>query len=119
MNLRWLRAPVERFAKRRFSHFVFYGGAAASGAWAQILADVLDAPVHQARDPQYVTCLGAALLAFHRLGLLGFDEFASRVQIARRVDPNPAHRALYDHLSEPFRRTRPLFHALNRPEFTA
>jgi xylulokinase len=118
MNLRWLRGPVERFAKRRFSHFVFYGGGAASDGWAQILADVLDAPVHQARDPQYVTCRGAALLAFQRLGLLGFDEFAGRVPIARRFDPNPANRALYDLLSEQFvdafRRTRPVVHALNR-----
>ena len=123
MNLRWLRGPVERFAKRRMSHFVFYGGAAASDAWSQILADVLDTPVHQAREPQYVTCLGAALLAFQRLGLLGFDEFASRVPVARRFEPNPAHRALYDHMSgrlvEAFRRTRPLFHALNRPEVTS
>jgi xylulokinase len=123
MNLHWLRGPVERFAKRQFSHFVFYGGAAASDAWAQILADVLDAPVHQARDPQYVACRGAALLAFQRLGLLGFDEFASRLPIARRFDPNPAHRSLYDHLSarfvEAFQRTRPVFHALNRPEATA
>ncbi|MCM2311653.1 MAG: FGGY-family carbohydrate kinase [Steroidobacteraceae bacterium] len=123
MNLRWLRGPVERFAKRRCSHFVFYGGGAASAAWAQILADVLDAPVHQARDPQYVTCRGAALLAFQRLGLLGFDEFGSRVPIERRFDPNPAHRALYDHLSarfvDAFRRTRPVFHALNRPEAAA
>jgi xylulokinase len=123
MNLRWLRGPVERFAKRRFSHFVLYGGAAASDAWAQILADVLDAPVDQARDPQYVACRGAALLAFQRLGLLGFDEFANRVPIARRFEPNPAHRSLYDHLSkqfvDAFRRTRPLFHALNRPETAA
>jgi xylulokinase len=120
MNLRWLRGPVERFAKRRFSHFVFYGGGATSDAWAQILADVLDAPVHQARDPQYVTCRGAALLAFQRLGLLDFGEFASRVPIARRFEPNPSHRSLYDHLSdqfvESFRRTRPVFHALNRRE---
>jgi len=123
MNLRWLRGPVERFAKRRFSHFVFYGGGATSGAWAQILADVLDAPVHQVRDPGYVTCRGAALLAFQRLGMLGFDEFASRVPIARHFEPNPAHRSLYDHLAarfvESFRRTRPIFHALNRPEAAA
>jgi xylulokinase len=123
MNLRWLRGPVERFVKQRFSHFVFYGGGAASDAWAQILADVLDAPVDQARDPQYVTCRGAALLAFQRLGLLGFDDFASRVPIARRYDPNPAHRALYGHLSKQFVRafrcTRPVLHALNRREATA
>jgi xylulokinase len=118
MNLRWLRGPVEKFARRRFSHFVFYGGAAASPAWAQILADVLDAPVQQARHPEFITCLGAGLLAFQRLGLLGFDDFERRVPIERTCEPNPAHRALYDHLSaqfvETFRRNRPTFRALNR-----
>jgi xylulokinase len=123
MNLRWLRGPVERFAKRRFSHFVFYGGAAVSDAWSQILADVLGAPVQQADDPQYVTSLGAALLAFQRLGLLGFDEFAGRVPIRRQYEPNPANRALYDELSarfvETYRRVRPLFRSLNRQEAQA
>jgi xylulokinase len=119
LNLRWLRGPVERFAKRSFSHFVFYGGAAASDAWAQIMADVLDAPVRQAKHPQYVTCLGAGLLAFQRLGLLGFDDFAARIPIEREYEPNPANRALYAHLADrfvdAFRRTQPLFRALNRP----
>jgi xylulokinase len=123
LNLRWLKEPVERFAKRRFSHFVLYGGGAASDAWSQIMADVLGSPVHQAKSPQYVPCLGAGLLAFQRLGLLGFDDFAARIPVERKYDPNPAHRALYDHLAsrfvESFRRTRPLFHALNRPEAPA
>jgi len=123
LNLRWLRGPVEKFARRKFTHFVFYGGAAASDAWAQIMADVLGSPVHQAKSPQYVPCLGAGLLAFQRLGLLGFDDFAARIPVERKYDPNPAHRALYDHLAsrfvESFRRTRPLFHALNRPETPA
>lgn len=118
LNLRWLREPVERFAKRSFSHFVFYGGAAESDQWSQIMADVLDAPVHQAEQPQYLTCLGAGLLAFQRLGLLGFDEFASRVPIRRRYEPDPAHRATYGELSarfvDAFNRMRHVFKALNR-----
>jgi len=105
------------------SHFVFFGGAAESDAWAQILADVLDAPVHQAKHPQYITCLGAALLAFQRLGRLDFDEFASRVPVARQYEPNPANRGLYDHLAaqfvETFARTRPIFRALNQREALA
>jgi xylulokinase len=118
LNLRWLRGPVERFAKRRFSHFVFYGGAAESDQWSQIMADVLDAPVHQVRDPQYLTCLGAALLAFQRLGLLDFDDFARRLPIRRRYEPDPAHRSTYEALSarfvDAFGRLRPVFRALNR-----
>jgi len=120
LNLRWLRDPVERFAGRRFSHFVLYGGGAASDAWSQILADALDRPVHQAERPQSVAAVGAGLLAFERLGLLGFDDFASRVAIRRVYEPQPAHRALYQaragQLADAFRRTRPLFHALNHTE---
>jgi len=120
LNLRWLKEPVERFARRRFSHFVLYGGGAASDAWSQIMADVLDTPVQQAERPQFVAAVGAALLAFQRLGLLGFDEFASRLAIRREYEPNPADRALYEaragQFVQAFKRTRPLFRALNEME---
>lgn len=118
LNLRWLKGPVERFAKRSFSHFAFYGGGAESDAWSQIMADVLEAPVHQLAEPQYVTCRGAALLAFQRLGLLGFDEFAPRIAVSRVYEPNPAHRRLYADLStqlvKAYRATRPIVHALGK-----
>jgi xylulokinase len=117
MNLRWLKGPVERFAKRGFTHFVFYGGGAGSDAWSQIMADVLEAPVHQLADPRYATCRGAALLAFQRLGMIGFDEFRSRIAVRRVYEPDPAHRRLYADLShqlvKAFRTTRPIIHALN------
>jgi xylulokinase len=117
MNLRWMRRPVEQFAKRRFEHFVFYGGGAESDAWSQIIADVLETPVHQMANPQYATCVGAGLLAFQRLGLLGFEDFASRVPIRRIYAPNAANRQVYDEMSglfvDAFKRTRPIFRALN------
>lgn len=117
LNLRWLRGPVEKFVKHPFSHFVYYGGGAESDAWSQIMADVLGSPVHQMDEPQYATCLGAALLAFERLGLLRFDEFERLIPIRRVYEPNPANRAVYDALFEQFvaafKRTRPIFRALN------
>jgi xylulokinase len=120
MNLRWLRGPVERFARRRFSHFVFYGGGAESDGWSQIMADVLEAPVHQLANPQYTTCVGAALLAFQRLGLLDFPDFSGRVAVRRVFEPNAANRAVYDEMSaqfvQAFRKTRPIARALNRGE---
>jgi xylulokinase len=119
MNLRWMKKPVEKFAKRRFSHFVFYGGGAESDAWSQILADVLEIPVHQMSNPQYATCLGAGLLAFQRLGHIGFEDFAPLLPVHRVYDPNPANRQVYDEMSSQlvnaFAKTRPIFHALNAP----
>ncbi|AIO69451.1 xylulokinase [Burkholderia oklahomensis] len=118
MNLRWLRGPVEAFAKRRFSHFVFYGGGAESDAWSQIVADVLNAPVHRVEQPQYTTCVGTALLAFQRLGLLDFDEFGARVRIRSIHEPDRVNAAIYAEMSaqfvEAFKRNRPIFHALQR-----
>ena len=117
MNLRWMKGPVEKFAKRRFSHFVFYGGGAESDAWSQILADVLAIPVHQMSNPQYATCLGAGLLAFQRLRMLGFDDFAPLLPVHRVYAPDPANRQVYDEMSaqlvSAFARTRPIFRALN------
>ena len=119
LNFRWLRGPVERFAKRSFSHFRFYGGGAESDAWSQILADVLGTPVHQLEAPQFVTCRGLALLAFERLGLLGFDDFGPRIPVRRVYEPDLAHARLYEERFEQFvaafRRNRPIFRALNRP----
>jgi xylulokinase len=118
MNLRWLEGPVAAFAKRRFSHYVFYGGGAESDVWSQILADVLGKPVHQMQNPQYATCVGIALLAFQRLGFLGFDEFERRVPIRAKYDPNRANKAVYDEMSgllvQSFKATQPIFRALNR-----
>jgi xylulokinase len=120
MNLRWMKGPVEKFSKRRISHFVFYGGGAESDAWSQIMADVLETPVHQMENPQYATCVGAGLLAFQRLGMLGFDDFESLVPIRRVYDPNRANRQLYDELSaqfvKAFKGTQPIFRALNRAD---
>jgi xylulokinase len=118
LNLRWLRGPVEKFVKHPFSHFVYYGGGAESDAWSQIMADVLGSPVHQMDEPQYATCLGAAMLAFERLGLLRFDEFESRIPIRRVYEPDPATREIYDarykQFVAAFKRTRPIFRALNQ-----
>jgi xylulokinase len=120
LNQRWVRGAVERFAKRSFSHFLYQGGGAESDVWSQIMADVLGAPVHQMENPQYVPCLGGGLLAFERLGLLGFDDFEKLVPIRRVYEPNVANRAVYDELFGQFLRAfksvRPIFRTLNRVE---
>lgn len=117
LNLRWLKGPVEKFAKRRFSYFIYYGGGAESDAWSQIMADVLDVPVHQMKQPQYATCVGSALLAFERLGMLSYGDFKSRVPINRIYEPQAENRAVYDALFKQFKfafkRNRAIFRALN------
>ncbi len=121
MNLSWLRDSVEGFTGRQFSHHLFYGGGAESGDWSQIMADVLDSPIHRLENPQYVTCLGAGLLAFERLGMVELDDFAKLVRVKQVYEPRAEYRALYDALlgqfKAAFRRTKPIIHELNRPGF--
>ena len=116
-NLRWLRGPVEKFAKRRFTHFSVYGGAARSDLWCQITADVLGSPVHQLDNCDYTVSVGAGLLAFERLGDLDFDDIGSLVRTRRVFDPDPRNTATYDVLHEQFvkafKATRPIHRALN------
>jgi len=118
LNFRWLRDPVEKFVKRSFSHVVFYGGGATSDLWSQIMADVLAVPVHRLDQPRHANTVGAALLGFERLGLIGIDDVL-RIPTASSVfEPDGANTARYDELSagfeQAFKATRPLFRTLNR-----
>ena len=117
LNLRWVLDRVERFAKRRSSHVLFYGGGALSSIWSQILADVLKIPVHQVRDPQYAPSRGIALLGFHRLGALPLEELQHSVPIAAIYEPRrelgPLYDAMFKQLVRVFRKNRRVFRSLN------
>ena len=118
LNLRWLRGPVEKFAKRSFDRFTFFGGGAQSDLWCQIMADVMGTPVHQLEHGNHTVSIGAALLAFERLGVIGFDEIAAAVRTRRVFEPDPEHSDTYDllaaQLTRAFARNKSIFRALNR-----
>lgn len=118
LNLRWLQGPVERFVSRTLSHHVFYGGGARSDLWSQVMADVLDRPIHQLADAGFANSLGTAFFAFDRLGLADATELAARTPVRAVYDPDPANRARYDELAgvfqEAFTSTRPVVARLTR-----
>jgi xylulokinase len=101
-QLAWMLAPIEALTGRRHDELVFAAGGAASDAWAQILADVCNRPVRQLAEPRLTNCRGAALLAFHRLGLVGLARADERLVERRRYEPRPQVRALYDDLAGRF-----------------
>lgn len=117
-NWRWLTSAVERFVGRPFPYLRLAGGGALSTVWAQILADVLDRPVHQLEEPRDVNVLGTAFLAFHRLGMVPLADASHLVRVRRVLEPRRHHRAVYDELFRTVMacqgRLRPVFHRLNR-----
>lgn len=116
-NLRWVQGRVARFAKRDISRIKFYGGGALSSAWSQILADVLQLPVEQLSDPEYVVSRGVALLGFHRLGELALNDIEASVPVAAVHQPRPEVASRYDAMFTQFvrvfRKNRDVFRALN------
>lgn len=117
-NSRWLLDYVEKFTGRRLDAVTMVGGGAASGVWCQIVADVFNRPVRQARDPILANARGAAFLAAAALGDLTFEEIPERVEIARVYTPDPANRGIYDELFGEFvnlyQSTRAIYARLNR-----
>jgi autoinducer 2 (AI-2) kinase len=90
-------AIIADLTGRPVDEIVFTGGGAKGRLWPQIVADVLGLPV---RVPAMTesTALGAALFAGVGAGLYrSIGEVAERtVRFDRLVEPDPAHRAIYD-----------------------
>jgi sugar (pentulose or hexulose) kinase len=101
-QLRWMLPHIEALTGRRHDELVFGAGGACSDEWAQILADVCDRPVRQLAEPRLTNCRGAALLAFHRLGLAELTAADARLVFRRRYEPRVEHRGVCDDLAGRF-----------------
>ena len=95
-NQKWLLHYVEKLLKRPFQYLNFVGGGANSDIWSQIMADILDRPIRQVKDPLYSNVRGAAFLAFMALGHLTLEEIPHRIAVKAEYQPNPDHRRIYD-----------------------
>ncbi|MDZ4857913.1 MAG: FGGY-family carbohydrate kinase [Candidatus Hydrogenedentes bacterium] len=117
-NLRWLLPYVEKFIGRRFESLNYIGGGAQSGTWCQIMADVLDRPIHQMAEPRQANVRGAGLLASLALGIIRMDEVPGLVPVMNTFAPNAENRGIYDEMAREFikfsTRNRGMYRRLNR-----
>jgi xylulokinase len=82
----------------RADRVVVTSGGAKSGLWNQIKADVTGRPFVRLRVSD-AGSVGAAILGAVAVGHYALDEAVERmVRVAATVEPQPAHRALYDEL---------------------
>jgi xylulokinase len=116
-NLRWLLPALEGFTEQSIDEIMFYGGAARSPGWAQVLADVLDTPIRTLADPDFAVAKTVGLRALQGSGRLGSDDLESFVVVDTSYDPDANTREVYDAMHEQFvaafSALRPIYDALN------
>ena len=116
-NSRAALGSVEKFIGKKFESLRFAGGGALSDVWAQSYADILKIPIHQMVDPVQVTCKGAGLIGFVRLGHLKLEDIPERARIRKTFKPIEANFAVYDKLygqfREIFKKNQSVFNGLN------
>lgn len=116
-NLAWLMPFAESFTGRSMEQVAFFGGAARSAAWCQVLADVLDRPVGSLAAPDWVVARGVANLARCRHGSIERADLLAAAEMSATYEPDDANRDLYDTMHEQFEAAfealRPIHEALN------
>lgn len=96
LNTRWMMEAAEKFTKQRFPHLRFIGGGASSPLWCQIMADVLDRPILQVKDPRFAVVRGAGLAGAVALGHLRWQDIPDLVEVEARYTPDPSTRGVHD-----------------------
>lgn len=95
LNAAWLLEGVRAVSRDLAEPLHFIGGGAKSALWCQIMADVLNTPIRQMRDPLLANSRGVAILAWSALEGLDVDRIAERAPVTALFEPRAEYRDLY------------------------
>lgn len=112
-NLKWLLAPSEKFAGRRFDTIRLMGGGGRIDLWCQIIADILDRRIERVAEPLLGGLRGGGIYFGLAAGLVDPEEVRGLVPIDGVFEPQPQNRATYDALFAQF----PKLHHNNKKFF--
>lgn len=113
-NLAWLLPHVEAFSGRRMEEILATGGATRSQAWCQILADILDRPIHPVATPDIAVARTAALLALRSHGVNdGMVPVATHPPLEPQARNRTRYAAMQAQFEAAFTALRPISEALN------
>nr|VFJ47533.1 MAG: xylulokinase [Candidatus Kentron sp. FW] len=121
LNIRWAMEHMERLCEEPGNPVRLVGGGANSALWCQILADVLQRPLHRIQSPHLAGCRGMATSTAVALGWReSLEQAATEVRVGNVYEPDTHHKALYDEKFSYFlhylKNNRRWFRQLNRKD---
>lgn len=101
---RFLTEGLEKATGTKASQIIVLGGGSRSKVWCQIIANVLQRPVHVVRESES-TCLGSGMLASVAVGIHPDIETAARLMsgISSTFEPEASQIGVYQELYDAYR----------------
>lgn len=116
-SLRWMMDDYRQDTGKETGEIRAVGGCAVNTHWMQMLADVLQIPVHVPEHVTYTGAVGSAMIAGVGMGLYTFAESTDFVKIERSYYPNRENREIYQEMYTLFQKLyptlKPLYDSIN------
>lgn len=118
-----MRGQIETYYKdtgKKLDEIGVNGGGSLSEPWMQMMADILQIPVHVPQETRHAGAIGAAFATAVGLGWCTKKDIGNFIRTDRSYSPDPVLKELYDKKYEIFYQyyetTRELYRALNYQE---
>lgn len=106
-----LRGQMDYYEKdcggRQVTSVTAVGGGALRDRWLQIIADVMNIPVHRTANVRHAGAMGAAVVAAVGMGLYTLEDAGKFISVEKSFYPRPENKAIYDKMYQNFMRVYP------------